>query len=298
MEHSAKCFARHMGPWLIEPGFLESALAAYRDGRDPVAARRTGGRTADGDELYAMAEGGVAVIPIVDVMAKGSSKFGTDTVMTRRAVRTAAADKAVRCIVLTIDSPGGTVRGTADLARDVYNVRNRKPVLAQIDDEAASAAVWVASQATEVAANPTAQVGSIGVMTVIEDTSGAAEFQRRKVHVVASGPYKGVGVDGAPVTDEQLAYIQSRVDELSDHFVAAVAEGRSMPTSKVRELATGRMWGATAAQTLGLVDTIRTMDETLARAAEIGAATAAGTKRRLIDARLRMAGLDSPQKHA
>ena len=189
MLHNPKCHARHIGPWLIETGYLNSALAAINAGSMPTIDAAARGRELDSLPPYVVDTNGVAFIGIEGPMTKGDSKFGgANTVRTRMAIRAAVNDKAVKAVMLMIDSPGGSVAGTAELARDVAAADNVKPVYAHVDGMAASAALWVASQARRVFADPTAEVGSIGVVCVIEDSSAAAELAGVKVAPLALGP--------------------------------------------------------------------------------------------------------------
>jgi signal peptide peptidase SppA len=207
----------------------------------------------------------VAVISIIGQMTKGESSFGgTSSVQTREAIRKAVDNEAVRAILLHIDSPGGTVAGTADLAAEVRNANAVKPVYAYIEDLGASAAYWVASQARRVYANATAEVGSIGTYAVIEDTSGVYDKAGAKVHVISTGEFKGAFADGAPVTDRQLASVQVEVDDLNEHFLNGVVEGRGITREAVNQLADGRVWIADKAQQNKLIDGIATLDDAVA----------------------------------
>jgi signal peptide peptidase SppA len=224
-------------------------------------------KAAEGSKGYATS-GGVAVIEMSGELMKFSSSLsaGTSTVAVRRKLRAAAADDDVAAIVLRIDSPGGTVSGTQDLADDVAAAAAKKPVYAFIEDLGASAAYWVASQASKVfASNGTTIVGSIGTFAVIEDTSGQAAMEGVKVHVIRAGEFKGGAVSGAPVEQKTLAWWQEMVDALNDQFVRGVAKGRGMTLARVRELADGRAHVGQAALDLGLVDGIQSFDETVAQ---------------------------------
>jgi signal peptide peptidase SppA len=216
---------------------------------------------------YQLSKGGVAVIDIAGSMMKGESSLGesASTIAVRRAVRQAAADDECSAILLRIDSPGGTVSGTGDLADDVAAASNKKPVYAYCEDLCCSAAYWVASQCDKVFANATALVGSIGTYGVIEDSSGAAEQQGIKVHVVKAGAFKGAGVEGTAVTDDQLAMIQERIDKTNEHFVRGVAKGRKLSLATTRELADGRAHIAADAVKNGLIDGVQSFDDTLAQ---------------------------------
>lgn len=284
-----ECFAQHLGPWLIEPTWFSRAVAAVQSGTYRPRAETVADRA--GNALYAVDNDGVAVVPVEGQIVKGDSKFGgTSSIRARQAVRLAARSEDVRGIVLHIDSPGGTVAGTAELADEVRAADRRKPVVSHIDDLGASAAYWVASQSRRVAVNATGEVGSIGVFAVLEDTSGAADLAGVKVHVVASGEYKGVGIDGVQVTDEQIESVRERVADVHELFVKAVSTGRRMKVADVRKVADGRVWIADKAKGLGLIDAVQPFETTrreVLREVERGE-RGRKTARRLAESRLDM----------
>lgn len=259
-----ECFANHMGALACLPSFVRETLSLIQAGLfvPPVqAAIRDGGGEGGG---YDVTPGGVAIVSIVGPMMKGQSKYGgTSTVATRRALRAAAADARVGAIALRIDSPGGYISGTQDLADEVADVAARKPLEAYIEDLGASAAYWVASRAGKISANASAQVGSIGGYTVLVDTSGKAEASGVKVHVIQTGPLKAIGVPGAPVTPEQVAVVQEEVEDQVAGFYATVRAGR--PRVDLGKVATGGVWIADKAKSLGLVDRVETFDRFVTR---------------------------------
>lgn len=206
---------------------------------------------------------GVAVVVVDGVLSKGGGWFGASTVAVRAQLRDAAAREGVRAILLKVSSPGGFVDGTADLAADVAAAAAAKPLEAYVEDIGGSAAYWVASQATRVWANATALVGSIGTYQVLWDESDAFRQMGVKVHVVSTGPLKGAGEPGTEITPEILKSEQTLVDDLNEHFLAAVRKGRGMTPKQVEAVATGEVWIAAKAKALGLVDGVRTFDEVL-----------------------------------
>lgn len=212
-----------------------------------------------------MASGGVAVVELAGPLMKQVSSLsgGTSTVAARRKIRSAARSEEVTAIVLLIESPGGTAAGTQELADEVAAAAKLKPVHAFIDDLGASAAYWVASQATKVYANASAWVGSIGSFMVLRDTSGAGEKLGVKTHVVRAGDFKGMGTPGTEITAEQIAHIQELINAVNAQFLAGVASGRRMALDKVQSLADGRIHVGAAAVSLGLIDGIQTFDQTL-----------------------------------
>lgn len=272
-----ECWTAHVGGLLAcEPRFLRSRVEAIR-------ARLLAPRAMQDDEVrsappvpYVMVGYGVAQIRIDGPMMKGFGKFGEfSTAFVRRALRAAAVDNAVGSVLLVFDSPGGYVAGTQDLANDVAAVNEVKPVYAYAEDLMASAAYWVAARARAIYANEAAQVGSIGVFAVLTDTSAAMDAAGVKVHVLSTGPLKGAGADGAPVTPEQLAAWQVEIDDTMALFEKSVRAGRQMTPKQFAAVATGGTWIASKAKDLGLIDAIRPLDEVVARLPKPGRPRAA-----------------------
>jgi len=260
---------QYCGLWAVEEvRFLQMVeriarldLAAHVAARQPAIAAAAKIAPADNRQT-------VAVIDITGTMTKRGSSLSDAgaTILLRRAVRQAADDEAIDAIVLRIDSPGGTVAGTADLAREVAAAGRRKPVWAFVEDLAASAAYWVASQAARIVANDrTAMIGSIGTYVGLYDYSAAAGQQGIRPVVIRAGKYKGAGFPGTEITHEQQAVWQKLIDKTQAEFSAGVAAGRKMPISRVDELADGRVHMAADAQSLGLIDAVMPFEETIAQ---------------------------------
>ena len=171
---------------------------------------------------------------------------------------------SVTRIILAIDSPGGTVQGTQELATKISQVAAVKPVIAAVEDMCCSAAYWVASQATEIfACNRIDIIGSIGVVSLVKDTSELMGKLGLKVHRIRSGNLKGIGAVGSPVNEDELAAVQKNVDVIAREFIMAVSKGRRLGADQVRVLATGETWTAAEAVRLGLIDGIKSLDTIL-----------------------------------
>lgn len=259
-------------------------LAEYRAQLAEIEARRPG--DAADAKPFDFGSDGIAHLYLYGTLTKspGSMERGTSTVYVRRLLRMAAADPDVRAILVHVDSPGGTVSGTDDLARDVADANRRKPVCVYIEDLCASAALWVSSMGSALWANPTALVGSIGTVMAIYDYSRMAENEGIRVHVVSTGPHKGAGIPGSQITDEQLAEFQRVVDQLNAHFLENVAAGRGMDIERVRSIADGRVHvarsldGGEDALSLGLIDEVMTIDEAVARCRAMSGSPATGAR--------------------
>ncbi len=179
----------------------------------------------------------------------------------------AVADPNVAAIVINVDSPGGTVSGVPELAAQINAARGTKPIVAVANGMAASAAYWLASQADEIVVTPSGEVGSIGVFCAHFDESGALEQAGVKPTLISAGKYKVEGNPFGPLTDEALASIQSRVDDLYAMFTSDVAKARAMPVDRVRGRAfgEGRMLGAKRSVNSGMADRVGTLSETIGR---------------------------------
>ncbi len=278
-----RCWARHTGLLACVPEHVQGVVRSIKAGSMPkydeprvetVAAATSetppGRRveTMNGTYFipyYAYVGDGVAALRLDGSLGKVKSKFvDTGTAFVREALAAAVLDPKVASVLLVVDSPGGYVAGTEDLADDVRSVNEQKPVVAYVEDLAASAAYWVASQARAVYANPGAFVGSIGVFAVVEDSSKKAEVEGVQVHVITTGPLKGAGVPGAPVTSEQLDAWQTQVDDTMARFGASVRKGRGMTAAAFDAVATGNIWIASKAKDLGLIDGVRSLGQVVA----------------------------------
>jgi signal peptide peptidase SppA len=296
--HNPKCAANHLGVWAVHSEWFGAAFAAVQAGVWEIRAERGSEGGSDAPD-YATTPDGIAVIDVSGAITKGRSKFGgtVSSLDLRRQVRQASNDENVSAILLRIDSPGGTAAGMHELEQAIRQADERKPVYAHVDGSAASGAYWIASQARDVAASAMSEVGSIGAFVVLYDTSGKAALDGVKVHVVSTGAYKGIGAPGAPVTDAQLAHVQERVNDINEFFLRAVERGRAqtMTPARVREIADGRMWIAEKGREMGLVDAVRSQEETFAairkamadrmRAERQARASARSSERRMLDAR-------------
>lgn len=279
MTLEAAGFVREMQsvPWAMEPvalqALFEKASSLNVNAFDVRAASTPPPLAPTGSKPYEV-RGRTAVIKVSGVLMRQVPRWyrsygiaATSTPELTETVKAAAEDPAVSTIVLAIDSPGGEAQGVMEAGEAIFAARKRKRVEAVVDALAASGAYWIASQAHAVAAAPDAMVGSIGTYFVITDWSKAAEKLGVKVNVVRSAPHKGAGVMGAPVTDEQLASIQSLVDSFAEQFRGAVARGRDMKPEKVLAVATGEVWLAADCRSKGLVDLVEPVAQAFNRLA-------------------------------
>lgn len=229
------------------------------------------------------AGGAVAVIPIFGVISHRINVLddisgGTSTERLAKQLASALRDPSVGSIVLDIDSPGGSVFGVPELAAQIREGRDQKPIVAVANATAGSAAYWLASQASELVVTPSGQVGSVGVYMLHEDYSKALEEDGVGVTLVSAGKYKVEGNPFEPLGDEARAAMQADVDHYYDQFTKDVAKGRGVAVSVVRaDFGQGRMLVAADAKAAGMVDRIETLDAAIARVAKQTARKASAT---------------------
>ena len=286
------------GLWTIEANYL-AGLTRRLESADLSTFAAAPGPAAAG---YQTDAAGVAVINISGVMLAGEALidrviaqlFGaTLTPSVSRALESAAADPAVRAIVLHVDSPGGQSNGVQELAAAVRSATSRKPVLAHVGSMAGSAAYWAMSGASLIAAGPGSEVGSIGAYAVVWDESAAAAAAGIKVHVISSAPpLKGAGVEGTEISAEQISEWKRRIDDLAALFVAEVAIGRRRAQYEVRASATGQLWLGPEAKRRGLVDRILEFGDVMEAARGGAPATGGGSPYERLSAAAKAAGLD------
>ena len=263
----------------IMQGLNDMPLAMHQPALDAAMAQFAAtGRPPEWDAASreARPQGAIGVIPIQGPLSqKGSSSifdalFGGSMGMEQigAVVREFAANEAIGTIVLDINSPGGTVAGTPELAAEVFKARASKPVIAVANAHANSAAFWVGSQASEFIVTPSGLVGSIGVIGVHEDLTAMAEQMGVKPTVFTTAKFKAAGHPLEPLTDETTKLLQSQLDGFHDMFVKDVARGRGVKVSEVRGgFGEGAVVGAKEAVSLGMADRVGTLQETVARLA-------------------------------
>ncbi len=199
----------------------------------------------------------------------------TDSEEIGAALREAGQRDDIKAVFLDIDSPGGTVAGTPELAATVASINERKPVYAFSSGLMCSAAYWIASQARAIYATPSARVGSIGVVQAVIDDTAALDARGLKVEVFAVGKYKAMGAPGTPLTDDQRDLIRSNLAETAGEFHAAVlARGRSIPPEAME----GQTFSARQAQRFNLAGMVSDRAEAMRRLRVYHAAVDTGSR--------------------
>lgn len=228
-------------------------------------------RIAGGGRDITRQRGDVAILPLFGVLSHragmiGAASGGTSLESFAALFRQTLSDERIAAVVLDVDSPGGAIAGVGELATEIYRARGTKPIVAVANGLAASAAYWIASAADEIVVTPSGEVGSIGVLTAHQDLSAAYAKLGVTTTLMFAGRFKTEGNEFEPLSEVARAAIEERVQEYYDMFVDAIARHRGVPRENVRDgYGEGRVVGARKAKSLGMVDRIATLEETVAR---------------------------------
>ena len=168
----------------------------------------------------------------------------------------------VRAIMLNIDSPGGEVAGSFDLAARIRAGAARKPISALASDLAASAGYLLGSSATRFYATEAAITGSVGVVVGHIDVSERDRAMGVKVTHIHAGSRKVDGNPHEPLNDEGRETLQALVDKMYGVFVSRVATYRGISEEAVRATE-ARIYVGADAEGIGLINGVRTADQVM-----------------------------------
>lgn len=240
---------------LVEPGELQKSIE-----------RRAGASLVKADGLTRSPERwpvgpGVAVILVEGDIVRGKSQsipllgrklVGDDSIA--KALAWARASESVRAVVLRVDSPGGSAMAGDRMWREVRRTRKIKPLVVSMGDMAASGGYLVAADADRIFAEHATITGSIGIFTYKFDLGGLLERIGISVDTYAKGKRSLLNSFTRPWSDEDRAFILSRLQHYYRAFLRAVSKGRKMTMDQVHEVAKGRVWTGKQAKAKGLVD--------------------------------------------
>lgn len=188
----------------------------------------------------------------------------------RSLLEEARDDKAIRALVLRIDSGGGSQFASEAIMRELELVRAAgKPVVVSMGSMAASGGYMIALPADEIWAHPTTVTGSIGVVAAVPNFARVLNRLGVQVDGVGTHPLSGDFRLDRPFSHEAREIFQTIAEGAYERFLGQVAEARGLQLEEVREVAEGRVWLGADALELGLVDRLGGLDDALAAAAEI-----------------------------
>ena len=183
-----------------------------------------------------------------------------------------AADDDVKAVVLRVNSPGGSASASEQIWHALKQLKEKKPIVVSMGGYAASGGYMISAPANYIVAEPTTVTGSIGIFALIPN---ASELVTDKLGVTWDGVSTNKYGDYetnlifAKDNETEIRYLQSYVDRGYDTFLGIVAEGRGMTKEQVNEIGQGRVWIASDALPIKLVDQLGSLDDAVKKAAEL-----------------------------
>ena len=215
----------------------------------------------------------IAVISLSGTISSQEGSWITGSTITpglvRQHLQRAERDRAVKAIVLRIESPGGTVPASQEILREISRVSETKPIVVSMEGTAASGGYYISTGADKIVALPTTMTGSIGVISQIPNIEDLFERLGIEMQTFTGGRHKDMYRGLRPLTPEEEEIMQDLVDEFYEHFIQVVARGRGLSEGEVRDLATGQLYTGAQAHRLNLVDELGGLDVAIDTAMEL-----------------------------
>ena len=195
-----------------------------------------------------------AVVKLSGVIASGE-EGGSETVIA--GLRAAFEHEDTAAIILEINSPGGSPVQAAYIYDEIIRLRQEHdsiPLHAVVVDMAASGGYFVAAAADRIYVSPSSLVGSIGVRM---DAFGFVDLMKKvgvERRLLTAGENKGLFDPFLPEQADQKAHLQTMLDEVHQHFIKAVRDGRGDRLTESEGIFSGLIWSGETAMGLGLVD--------------------------------------------
>lgn len=250
--------------WALPFEMAERVLSDLASAK-AVSQASIGGAVGENGSRYELV-GGVAVIPVSGPIVREQGWYGTGQDAVASTLKAALADPSVRAILFVVNSPGGVVAGTKELADAIAEARMKKRCAACANGLCASAAYWLAASTGTVYAPLTATVGSIGVIMTITNYAKMEEKWGISTVTITGGKWKAAG-QGGELTDEERRYFQERINTLHTIFKTDVSRNMGL-TSHPAQWGEAQLLLAQPAWELGLVtDIVRDRDAAIRKLA-------------------------------
>jgi len=171
-------------------------------------------------------------------------------------IKEAQADKNIKGVLLNVDSPGGAVPPSIEIAYAIKELKKHKPVVAYASGIMASGSYYGSIYANKIIANPGAIVGSIGVIMESANVEELMQTIGVKTQIVKQGTYKEAGTPTREWTPQERAELETLTKDTYELFVSDVAQARGLEISKAKTYADAHIFSAKRAKEAGLIDQI------------------------------------------
>ncbi|MDO5035461.1 MAG: signal peptide peptidase SppA [Porphyromonas sp.] len=234
---------------------------------DEALRLKRGSISTDGKIAVLYAEG-----EIVQVDPRDDNPLATASFITSKLVdelRKAGEDDSIDAVVLRVNSSGGALTTSEEIATEVRKLREKKPIVISMGNVAASGGYYISTLANSIVASPYTITGSIGIFGLIPDFSGTKKKLGVTNEVVKTAKMADMLDFTEPFDEDERAVMQNFVEEGYDLFLTRVSEGRNMTKEQVDAVGQGRVWLGLNAKELGLVDKLGGLQTAIDEAARL-----------------------------
>ena len=228
-------------------------------------------KKSDGEEIAVYyAYGSIVDNNTMDLLSGTDHKIVGKT--TAEDLRKLADDDDVKAVVFRVNSGGGSAVASEQIRHAIKLIKAKKPVVVSMGGMAASGGYWISSPANYIFAEPSTITGSIGIFGLIPNASGLITDKLGiTFDGVTTNKYTDYETDLVlgKNPDEAMKYLQTYIDRGYQSFLNIVSEGRGMKPAEVDSIAQGRVWLATDALKIKLVDKLGSLDDAVKKAAEL-----------------------------
>ena len=174
-------------------------------------------------------------------------------------IEKAKKDSNIKGVLFVVDSPGGSVAPSVELAYAIKELKEVKPVVVYASGVIASGSYYASIWANKIIANPGSMVGSIGVIMQGVNASELMEKIGVSTQTVKAGKYKESGTPTRKWFDFEEKQLQSVINDTYDMFIADVASARNMDVKNHTLYADAKIFTSKQAKEVGLIDEVATI---------------------------------------
>lgn len=215
----------------------------------------------------------IVIIPIEGMIASDQSSTSLNPDMVNvilNKLEKAKNDDSVKAIILSLNTPGGTVYDSHIIAQKVKEVKEAKPVVAYMGMTATSGGYYVSAPANKIVASETTLTGSIGVITQITDLEGLYEKLGIDIITITNTQSDMKTLDNIDEqTSEDRQILENVLNDYYESFIQTIIEGRNIPREDLLQIADGSIYSGKKAKELKLVDELGTIDKAVEVASEL-----------------------------
>lgn len=172
---------------------------------------------------------------------------------------------SLKGVLLVVNSPGGAVGASVEISDLIKELAEKLPVVVHTEGVMASGAYYASIGASKIYANRGALIGSIGVIFSGANIKPLLDKIGYEPQTIAAGEYKEIGTYYRDWSAKERTFIQNLIKEEYDTFITDVANARKLDLANAQQFAEGKIFNATKAKELGLIDDILSRNQAIAQ---------------------------------